>query len=105
MKHYPLATRLLYKAEDVWYIFVQELHSIFHDKGVLIIFFLAGLVYPILYPLLYDKEVIIDMPIAVVDDSQTQHSREYIRKLDATREVKVAYKCLNMKEAEDLYHR
>lgn len=105
MKHYPLATRLLYKAEDVWYIFVQELHSIFHDKGVLIIFFLAGLVYPILYPLLYDKEVIIDMPIAIVDDSQTQHSREYIRKLDATREVKVAYKCLNMKEAEDLYHR
>lgn len=105
MKHYPFSTRLLYKAEDIWYIFVQELRNIFRDKGVLIIFFLAGLVYPLLYPLLYDKEIITDMPIAVVDESQTQHSRDYIRKLDATREVCVAYKCLNMEEAEDLYHR
>ena len=103
-KIYPIATRLIYAIEDVWYVFARELSNIFHDKGVVIIFFLAGIIYPVLYPLVYDKEVLIDMPIAVVDDCGTQHTREYIRKLDATREVAVVYHCATMQEAELLYH-
>lgn len=103
-KKYPIATHLLYAVEDVWYVFARELSNIFHDKGVVIIFFVAGLVYPVLYPLVYDKEILVDMPIAVVDDCGSPHTRDYIRKLDATREVRVAYQCLSMQEAEQLYH-
>lgn len=97
------ATRLLYRIEDVWFVFVQELRTILHDKGVAIIFFLAGLAYPVLYPLIYFHESINDMPIAVIDECGSQHTREYIRKLDATRELQVAYRCLNLEEAKTLY--
>ncbi|MBR3564842.1 MAG: ABC transporter permease [Paludibacteraceae bacterium] len=104
MKKYPLATWLLYRIEDVWYVYVQELKRIFSDKGVMLIFFVAVLAYPILYPFIYYHEAIVDLPIAVVDMNASHYSREYIRMIDATREVAVSYKCTNMNEAESLYH-
>lgn len=96
--------RLLSRVEDTWFVYVNELKRIVHDKGVATIFFVAVIAYPILYPLIYFHEAIVDMPIAVVDNDRSSHSREYIRKLDATREVKVCYQCTNLAEAERLYH-
>lgn len=90
--------------QDVWIVYTRELERIIHDKGVITIFFVAVLVYPILYPLIYFHESIDDLPIAVVDRCDSQLSREYCRKLDATREVEVRYKCLSLKEAEQLYN-
>lgn len=86
-----------------WYsIFVNELRLIFRDSGVLIIFFLAGLAYPVIYNLIYRNGTVDDMPIAVVDIASCPESREFTRKLDATREVRVAYRCPGMDEAEKL---
>lgn len=86
-----------------WYsIFVHELRLIFSDSGALIIFFLAGLAYPVIYNLIYRNGSVDDMPVAVVDKSACAESREFTRKLDATREVRVAYRCPDMDEAEKL---
>jgi len=101
---YPFSRRLLYRLEDIWYVYVRELQRIIHDKGVAVIFFVAGIAYPLLYPLVYNRESIDKLPIAVVDDSDTPRSREYIRSLSATREVDVRYKCMNLQEAAALYH-
>ena len=102
-KRYPFWTQTLYRIEDVWYVFVMELRRIFRDGGVMLIFFGAGVFYPLLYPMIYLHEAIVDMPIAVVDECDSQHSREYIRKLDACRDVRVVYKCMNLSEARQLY--
>ena len=40
--------------------------------------------------------------MAVVDLSQSSDSRRFIQKIDATREVDVAYKCVSMAEAQEL---
>ncbi len=86
-----------------WYsIFVNELRLIFSDSGALIIFFLAGLAYPVIYNLIYMNGTVDDMPIAVVDKASCAESREFTHKLDATREVRVAYRCTDMGEAEKL---
>lgn len=98
------SNRTLSKIADIWSVYTNELRRVFHDKGVVTIFFVAGLIYPLLYPLIYYHEAVEDIPIAVVDRCDTQHSREYMRKLDATREVNVAYHCMSLQEAEQLYH-
>lgn len=86
-----------------WYaILVNELKMIFSDSGVMIIFFLAGFAYPIIYNLVYANDSLEDMPVAAVDRSDSPESREFIRKMDATREVSIAYIGKDMAEAEAL---
>jgi len=83
----------------MWGIFCHEMKTIFSDGGFLIIFFVAGFGYPILYNFIYSKGILEDTPIAVVDESDCQASRRYIREVDATRELSVAYRCTTMDEA------
>ncbi|MBQ6087913.1 MAG: ABC transporter permease [Bacteroidales bacterium] len=80
----------------------HELRQIFSDWGVMLIFFVAGLGYPILYNLIYLNGILNDTPIAVVDEAACSESRDFIREIDATREVEVAYKCINIAEAQKL---
>lgn len=87
---------------DMFYILRKELYNIFTDKGVLIIFFLATLVYPLVCGYVYNKEMMRDCPIAVVDNNHSSLSRKYIRMLDATSDVHVAYQCMSMEEAKQL---
>ena len=86
------------------YIFIREFKWIFKDRGVLIIIIVAPLVYPLLYPYLYKNETAIDVPIAVVDNSNTTRSAELTRALDATMDLKVAEKVDNLEQAKtELY--
>lgn len=87
---------------DVRNIFINELNLVRHDSGVLLIFLFAGLVYPVLYNCIYGRGIVEEMPVAVVDHSQGPYSRRYVQKLDATRECQVAYRCLDMQEAQAL---
>jgi len=80
-------------------IWLREFHLIFLDVGVLSVLLLAPLLYPILYSAIYYPEVVRDMPVAVVDLSQTSASRQFIRSLDATPELKVAVHSVSMEEA------
>ncbi|MBP3257469.1 MAG: ABC transporter permease [Bacteroidales bacterium] len=90
---------------DIWNIFVNELRLIGRDNGVMLIFCFAGLVYPVLYNLIYHDGVVDDMPVAVVDNSRGSYSRRYVQKFDATRECAIAYDCVSMAEAEELMKR
>lgn len=79
-----------------------ELRRVFSNSGVLLVFFVAGLGYPLLFNLIYEKENLTDVPVAVVDDSRSVESRRFIRKCDATPEVQVRYHCNSIEEARSL---
>ena len=50
-----------------WYrIFVGELKLIFKDSGVMVIFFVGGLLYPVLYNLIYMNGTVDEMPVPAV---------------------------------------
>ena len=87
---------------DWWGIFCHELKQIFSDGGVLLIFFVAGLAYPLLYNVIYLNGILSETPVAIVDDAACSDSRRFIREIDATREIEVAAKCINMEEAKKL---
>lgn len=88
--------------EDWNYIFMNELQKIFKDQGVFIFCVLLPLAYPLLYTWIYNNEVVNDVPVVVVDDSHSATSREYIRKVDATSEVKIVAHAPDMMTARRL---
>ena len=86
-------------------IFREELRTCLKDPGVLIFFLLVPLAYPLLYSFIYTREVVREVPVAVVDDSQSSLSRRYLRHIDATADVRLMAHCANMEEARTLMRR
>ena len=87
---------------DMCYIWWLEMKNTFKDEGVLIFFVLVPLGYPLLYSWIYNNEVVRDVPVAVVDQSHSSLSRELLQRIDGTPDVRVAYYCNNLPEAERL---
>ncbi len=88
--------------KETGWVFTIELKRIFRDPGVMVIFILATLAYPFLYKAIYWREQITDIPIAVVDLSRSQESREFLHRWNAAPDIKLAYTCASMGEAEQL---
>ena len=86
----------------MWQNFVDEIKRIFRDPGVVLIFIVATLVYPLIYKTIYWNEQITDVPVAVVDLSNSSESRAFLHKWNATPDVKLCYQCTSMAEAEQL---
>ena len=82
--------------------FVTELQRIFRDPGVIVIFIVATLVYPLIYKALYWNEQINDVPVAVVDLSNSPQSREFLHRWNASPDIKLTHTCSSMAEAEQL---
>lgn len=79
-----------------------EFRVVFHDVGVMLFFFVLPLLYPVTYTLIYNPEIVTDIPVAIVDRSQTPQSRELIRKLDATQSMKIYTQAASTDEARDM---
>lgn len=75
------------------------------DKGILIFILFVPLAYPLLYSYVYTNEVVREVPAAVVDESNSHLSREFIRKMDASSDVSIHAHCHSMAEAEELIKR
>lgn len=97
--------RLLHELRRVIYIMLDEYRIILKDSGLAVVFLGATLIYPILYSSIYHNETIHDMPIAVIDESQSTRSRELIRRLDATPDLSVAYQLNNLEEARESFYK
>lgn len=87
---------------QIWY---NELTTIVRDKGILIFILFVPIAYPLLYSFVYTNEVVRNVPVAVVDDSKSELSREFIRKIDASPDVNIYAYCPDMAEAEELIKR
>ena len=83
----------------------KELRSILQDVGVLVFFIIVPVLYPLLYAYLYGREVVRQVPVVVVDECRSTTSREFLRKCDATPDLKIISYCSDMEEARNLMHR
>jgi len=83
--------------------FKNELKAIFADRGALLILVGAMLIYPLVYSMGYYNETLEDLSVGVVDLDQGTLSRKYTGMLDASSELKVAYKPQSLEEAEQLF--
>lgn len=86
-------------------IWRDEMRQTFKDEGVIIFFFLVPLVYPLLYSWIYNNEVVREVPVVVIDNSHSQMSREFIRKCNASPDVKVVCYADDIDEAKMLVGR
>ncbi len=91
--------RLAQGIRDLFRAWEQQIRTTFSDRGVLIFFMLVPLAYPLIYSFIYTNETIREVPAAVVDDSRSALSREYLRKVDATPDVRIAARCADIEEA------
>ena len=97
--HHSLASIISEGLHDVFHICVQELRQTFRDEGMLIFFILVPLAYPILYSWIYQEQLVREVPVVVVDDSNSSRSREFTRLFDASPDVAVVARCTDMTEA------
>jgi len=87
---FPILNKWISIIKDIISIFSNEFKIVFKDRGVVIVFIVASLVYPMLYCGLYKNETLVNVPIAAVDYSRSKYSEELLRHLDASPDVKVS---------------
>lgn len=102
MKESSLKQKIKEGFDGLFYIWQQEFKTTFKDAGILIFFIIVPLVYPLLYGFIYTNEVVRDVPVIVVDDSHSTLSREFLRKLNGTPDVKIVAYCSNMEEGKEM---
>lgn len=102
MKDIKFKDKIVQGINDLFYIWKREFQTTFRDQGVLIFFIIVPLGYPLLYSFIYNNEVVREVPTVVVDHSHSALSREYLRKVDATPDVKLVSNCSDIEEAKQL---
>lgn len=75
------------------------------DEGVIVFFIIVPFLYPLLYAYLYNNESVRDVPTVVVDNCNSQMSREFLRRADATADIMIVGHCADMEEAKELIHK
>ena len=86
---------------EVW---AYEMKCALFDEGVIVFFIIVPFLYPLLYAYLYNNESVREVPTVVVDNSHSQLSREFVRRVDATGDVDIVSYCQDMEEAKEMIH-
>ena len=89
----------------VCYIWRREMQQVIKDEGILIFFFVVPIAYPLLYSWIYNNETVHEVPVCVVDMSNTGLSREFVHKCDASPDIRVAYYAQDLDEGKSLVSR
>ncbi|MEI6277351.1 MAG: ABC transporter permease [Prolixibacteraceae bacterium] len=100
MKHFKFLSKGL---DQIHHALMIEWDSIFKDRGALLILLIAVWVYPLVYSIAYQSNVIRNIPMTVVDRDNTALSRQLIRMVGATQEMEVKQETGDFKEAEELF--
>lgn len=87
------------RLNDILRITRYEYRSILHSLPILVVLGGGIFLYGMLYNYMYSPNVLREVPVVVVDESQTPLSRHYIRLLDATTQVRVQGVITQMPEA------
>ena len=93
---------ILQATEDIFIIWRNEVRRVFRDQGVLVFFILVPLIYPLIYAFIYNNETVREVPAVVVDESHSALSRDFIRRIDASPDVKIVSYCSDPEEARKL---
>ena len=86
--------------KDIYFIFRREFYLVFRDHAVLTFFIFLCLGYPLIYTFIYSNEVVRQVSVAVIDQSKSPLSREFLRMWEASPNVKVVAHCNDLGEAQ-----
>jgi ABC-2 type transport system permease protein len=89
--------------DQIFHAFLNEWDSIFKDRGAILILLIAVWIYPLVYSIAYQNNVIREIPMTVVDNDNSALSRQLIRMIGATQEIEVKQETGNFREAEELF--
>ena len=70
-------------------VYCREFSLVMHDGGILLFFVFLPLVYPVIYSLIYNPELVKEVSLVVVDHDRSPLSRDLVRKIDACDEAHV----------------
>ncbi len=70
-------------------IMLAELRAALSDRGVVLIIIGGSIFYALFYPLPYQAQVAVGLPVIAVDQDGSAHSRALIRRVDAAEQVRV----------------
>ena len=96
----PSRSRLCNTAEASRISFRNEATRILADRSVLGLIVIAPILYGLLYPQPYLGEVLRSLPIAVVDQDQTELSRDFVQALNADQALAVTARTSTLAEAQ-----
>lgn len=77
----------------------RQFRLVLADAGVMLFFLALPIAYPVVYTLIYNPEVIREIPVAIVDNSRTAESRHLARMIDATENASVKGYAASLDEA------
>lgn len=89
---------------NIYSIFRKELTLVAKDEAVLTFFLALTFLYPIVYTYIYSNETVHEVPVAIIDNTNSSESREFIRNWNATSGVNVVAKCRDIEEARNLFY-
>ena len=90
---------------SIFQIWHREIGNIIRDKGIMIFILFVPLAYPLLYSYVYTNELVREVPVAVVDENNSALSRDMLRKMDASPDLKIEAYCTNMDKAREMVRR
>lgn len=85
-----------------WSVIKREIRKLVNNKFMFIITFLAPIIFSVIMIGVFISGTATDLPIAVLDEDNTDISRNLVRAINSTPAIKVKYKVSNLKEGEDL---
>lgn len=86
---------------NLFRVWRREIYLVFTDPGVLLFFFALPTAYPLVYTIIYNPELVKEIPVVVVDNSRTAESRQFTRTVDQTEAIDVIGYAANLEEAKE----
>ncbi|MDM1045229.1 ABC transporter permease [Myroides sp. 1354] len=82
----------------------REIKMIFKDSAIVITYIVCVLLVAFVYSYVYSKEVITELPVAIVNQDQSKMSFQIDRMLDATPQLKVDLRTASMDLAQEAFY-
>lgn len=98
-KNKTIFTRIRDWIHGIFRVYCLEFSLIIHDIGMILFFTFLPLAYPIVYSLIYNPELVKEVPMVIVDHDRSSMSRELVRKMDACDEAYIIGYATDLNEA------
>lgn len=89
------------KLQQLSFVIRNEFLAISTSYAVLLVLMGGIFMYGLLYNYMYAPNIVTDVPIAIVDNSQSKLSRNFIRWMDATPQAEVYAQAIDYQEAKE----
>lgn len=93
--------KTLSKLQQLSFIIRREFLAISTSYAVLLVLMGGIFLYGLLYNYMYAPNIVTDVPVAVVDNSRSELSRNFIRWLDATPQAEIYNEAIDYHEARE----